>query len=715
MANRTDTKTSRHTAIRTYLTMPSIGCQDARSTMEPRGVGVIPPARRGRRGRLGQATATTTTTTTTTSSRRVSGQGQAPGGRRSSRRYKPSLDAIVASIGELDLASPGPSGLCDPVNFLDLTDTDSEYDDKMLEAGGKDTGGSRPEEDDVDAVTPTTYLYLTFDTPEPHPHTAAKTSYTVGELPPAPDPSRFSNPLTWPKARKDTMVIMSCVATCLTAYAAGAYSQAADLIAADLETTHTVALLGVTTFCLGFAFAPMVLAPFSEINGRYPVFAVAGILFTVFQTVCGVVTNVPGMLATRAVQGLGGSVFSTMVGGVIADLYGKEDRNTPMALFSGAVLVGTGLGPLVGAAMVQAWGDQGQKWKWVFWHQAILDFVLMIAVAILFKESRGSVILSRKAKALNGWYEALEREGVFGVWVHDQTLISRHVPGRGPPPPAVSEKSPSEMGELRLRRVRWLVKEDEQRGSLSTMITGSLFRPFHLLFTEPIVFFFSLWVSFAWAVLYLMFGSIPLVFKRQYDFDTQQSGLIFAAMMTGSAIASIIGIYQEDLLKHPAWQKKSDGARSGGKVWSFLRRKLPVESPESRLYFTCVTSALLPIGLYLFGFAAQPSIHWIVPTLAVGISTMGIYYVYLATFNYLADIYQTYASSALAAQSFCRNVLGGVFPLVTAPLILNLGEDNSGALLGGIATVLTVVPWVLVFFGERIRSRSSFAIALESS
>ncbi|KAG4219111.1 hypothetical protein PC116_g32409 [Phytophthora cactorum] len=58
-----------------------------------------------------------------------------------------------------------------------------------------------------------------------------------------------------------------------------------------------------------------------------------------------------------------------MVGGVIADMYDKEDRNTPMALFSGAVLVGTGLGPLVAAVMVERWGDQGQKWKWVFWHQ----------------------------------------------------------------------------------------------------------------------------------------------------------------------------------------------------------------------------------------------------------------------------------------------------------------------------------------------------------
>lgn len=48
-----------------------------------------------------------------------------------------------------------------------------------------------------------------------------------------------------------------------------------------------------------------------------------------------------------------------------------------------------------------------------------------------------------------------------------------------------------------------------------------------LLFTEPVVFFFSLWVAFSWAVLYLQFGSIPLVFQTNHGFDLEQSGAVF--------------------------------------------------------------------------------------------------------------------------------------------------------------------------------------------
>lgn len=37
--------------------------------------------------------------------------------------------------------------------------------------------------------------------------------------------------------------------------------------------------------------------------------------------------------------------------------------------------------------------------------------------------------------------------------------------------------------------------------------------------------------------------------------------------------------------------------------------------------------------------------------------------IYLAVFNYLADIYGIYASSAQAAQSFCRNMVAGCFAI----------------------------------------------------
>jgi hypothetical protein len=44
-----------------------------------------------------------------------------------------------------------------------------------------------------------------------------------------------------------------------------------------------------------------------------------------------------------------------------------------------------------------------------------------------------------------------------------------------------------------------------------------------------------------------------------------------------------------------------------------------------------------------------------------------------------------------------------------------LGFGPASSLLGGIATILTLVPWVLVFYGPRIRARSKFAMGLTES
>ena len=240
---------------------------------------------------------------------------------------------------------------------------------------------------------------------------------------------------------------------------------------------------------------------------------------------------------------------------------------------------------------------------------------MVVILIIVFKESRGSVILSRKAHALNKHYELREAAGYYGFSMPDP-----NVPGS-----TVSQ------------RIRWKVKADEERSSLSRMIGISLYRPFHLLFTEPVLFFFSLWVSFSWAVLYLTLAAIPLVFQQNHGFSLQQANSVFTSMCLGSIFATVLSIYQEKL------------AKAHGKLAS---------TPEGRLYFACVESACLPIGLFMFGWTSAPGIHWIVPTIAIFIATIGIFVIYLSVFNYLADTYHRYASSALAAQSFCRNMLG---------------------------------------------------------
>ncbi|CAK7206165.1 hypothetical protein SEUCBS139899_008950 [Sporothrix eucalyptigena] len=596
---------------------------------------------------------------------------------------------------------------------------DTASDVRVEEEFGIAPAASAPCRTDGSKVDPSAldieYRYFTYATPLPVVNTNTNGSSDTIILSPAPPNLKpFDDPHTWPNSRKNTMLALSCIATFLTAYSAGSFSPPANRMADAFGTSLTVVLFaGITTFCLGFALAPMLLAPLSEYNGRYPVFVCAGTVFVIFQLVSGASPDLASMLVSRILVGVGGSVFSTMVGGVIADMWHADGRNTPMTLFSGSVLFATGCGPLVSGVItyrttypqnandVLTNASPRAPWRWVFWHQAIADAVLMVALVFLFHESRGSVLLSRKAAALNKWYNEREASGFFGVWIKesDAPLAKRSqnvLEGEHVHDPKAPE------GSTELKRIRWVVKDDEDRTTMLHMIGMSVYRPFHMLFTEPVVFFFSLWVAFAWAVLYLTFGSIFLVFEDVYDFNMEQAGYAFSSMLVGATVATVIGLYQDRFLLKilPLPQVLRDRLRSG--------------VPENRLCGACVTSILLPIGLFIFGFTARPDYHWIAPMIGIGISTVGIFAVYLSTFNYLADVYHRFASSALAAQSCCRNVLGGIFPLVMRPLFTNVGISRAGALLGGIAMGLTLVPWVLLYFGETIRKRSKFAQSLNA-
>ncbi|KAI9896318.1 hypothetical protein N3K66_008490 [Trichothecium roseum] len=584
---------------------------------------------------------------------------------------------------------------------------------EKLEAGDSDTMIDAPTtNDNLDSDSPITYLYLTWATSLP---LLPESTSSAADLPRQPKLKPYSDPQKWSAKRKNILLVLSCMATFLTAYAAGSYSPPSRLMAVSLGASHLATLAGITTFCAGFSLAPMALAPVSEIWGRYPVFLAAGTFYVVFELVCVFMTSLAGMLIARLCVGIGASVFSSVIGGVIADLWDKEDRNTPMALFSGAVLLGTGAGPLVASAIVDALPEDGKKaWQWCYWHQVIFGGILILLFGFFFKETRASVLLTRKAAKLNKWYEQLEAAGVYGVLVRESDLSSAPNPDLSSS--AKTNGKPSSSAR-QLRRVRWRVAADEQRASVGRLISASISRPFYLFFTEPVVFFFSLWAAFAWSVLYLAFAVVPYLHGRDFSSGYKT----FVCMIVGSLAATVVGIWQESLLKHSQWRRDvvPDGGYGRSAFWALMRERFPADAPEARLYFACITSFLLPVGLFVAfmpkGTTTQTDRDdgGVALAVGLGLATWGIYAIYLAAFNYLADTYHVYASSALAAKGCARNLLGGAFPLVTASMFDALGLKGGGALLAGVALLLTGIPWVLVFNGESIRARSKTAISLQ--
>lgn len=128
------------------------------------------------------------------------------------------------------------------------------------------------------------YLYLDFTTPIPTPVGISSSPQpghpSRSSPPPAPNLTPYTSPFLWSESRKTIITIISCCVTALSAYAAGEYTPPSEELMAKWHVGKVVYNLGITLFTLGFGIAPMVLAPFSEINGRRPIFVGSGLVFT---------------------------------------------------------------------------------------------------------------------------------------------------------------------------------------------------------------------------------------------------------------------------------------------------------------------------------------------------------------------------------------------------------------------------------------------------
>lgn len=236
-------------------------------------------------------------------------------------------------------------------------------------------------------------------------------------------------------------------------------------------------------------------------------------------------------------------------------------------------------------------------------------------------------------------------------------------------------------------------KSELNKASVVEMLKVSFKRPTKMLVTEFVVISFTLWVSFAWGILFLFQSSVTQVFTELYGFGTFQTTLVQLALSVGAVVGTIINPLQDMLYLRSA---KNNKERPGKPV------------PEARLYTAIPGSLIFTAGLFWYGWSSYRSVHWIVPTLGIGCVGLGIYEIYMAVVNYLADAYEKYAASALSAASLGRNTFGAFLPLASQALFTNLGFQWAGSLLGFIGLVLSVVPVILLLKGPEIRARSPF-------
>lgn len=108
-----------------------------------------------------------------------------------------------------------------------------------------------------------------------------------------------------------------------------------------------------------------------------------------------------------------------------------------------------------------------------------------------------------------------------------------------------------------------------------------------------------------------------------------------------------------------------------------------------------VGGVLAPVGLFWLAFTTYPAVPWIVPIIASVPFGAGVYFIFTSTFTYLVVAYRPIAASAMASNSALRSTFAAVFPLFAGQMYDRLGTVGATALLAGLTTLMTPLPYVV--------------------
>ncbi|RFU29502.1 hypothetical protein B7463_g6841, partial [Scytalidium lignicola] len=310
----------------------------------------------------------------------------------------------------------------------------------------------------------------------------------------------------------------------------------------------------------------------------------------------------------------------------------------------GAAMALWGMGPQLGPAIGPAIGGflaEAKGWRWVFWLQAIISGAVLTLGVILLHETYAPAILEQKVKKL----------------IH-------------------------ETGDLTLRS-----SLHDETPSLQ-LLSRAMLRPMKMLLLSPIVFLLSVYISVLFGYLYLFIATFPTVFQEQYGFSVGISGLTYLGLGIGSFLGLVITGRTSDVLYN-----KLTGKYGG------------IPAPEYRLPPLMLTSPLVSMAFFLYGWSAQAKAQWIVPIIGTAFFSMGMIPAFISINMYLVDTFGRYSASALAASKILQSVVGAFLPLAGRPLYDDLGLGWGNSVLGFIALTLIPVPCLFFKYGIVVKRR----------
>lgn len=456
-------------------------------------------------------------------------------------------------------------------------------------------------------------------------------------------------PHNWPHGlRLWATVVVSIVAFAGTA-ASSIDAAVLPQYAAYWGVSEVAGSLATAMYLLGFAVGSQFAGPFSETLGRNIIYIITMLIYMAFLVGCGAAPNFGGHITFRFLAGMFGSTPLTVAGGTIADLWNPLEKTYAFPLYA---FIGFS-GPLFGPVIASFIGPSGLSWRWCEWLMLILGGIVLAIIILGQPETYAPLILSWKAEH----FRRITGDDRF--------------------------RSPLEV----------------RKTTLWARLKIALWRPFVMIWTEPIILLMSLYLTILYIVLFTFFVGFEFIFTDVYDISQGITNIIWVAVFIGFfPLGIILPIIYKWTVKDIQRQEAEGHVN-------------PAPLPETRLWFAILGGAFaVPVSLFWLGWTDYKSISIWSPIVASGLFGYGVITIFISAYMYVIDSYAVYAASALSFVTLTRYLAAGGMTVVGIPFYKNMDPHYTLTILGALSALMAPVPFVFYYYGARIRVKSSYAV-----
>ncbi|KAJ5053846.1 uncharacterized protein L3040_000137 [Drepanopeziza brunnea f. sp. 'multigermtubi'] len=467
------------------------------------------------------------------------------------------------------------------------------------------------------------------------------------------------NPMDWSRKYKLGIVSLLGLMAFVVSFTCLGVVPVADKIVHDLSgrTDKTSSILLVTVWELGEAAGPLLMAPLSEIYGRYPVFNIANIVFILSVILGALSQSTELFIFSRFLTGF--AVASNVLNpAIIGDIYPSEQRGSGMSLVMLAPLIGGTFGPAIGGAMAETLG-----WRNILWMCAACAILCEIAFFTLLRETYKVKILRRRAAALR-------------ISQKDQSLKCAFDAQSG-------------------RKELWW-----------PVLRTAVLRPVLVMWDSSVLKIMSFYAGFTFTFYYIMATTLPGMLRDMYGFSDAAAGSAFMFFSVGA----MCGILVCNLFLDRIYIALS--IRSSSKDTADLKDPdsppTTNTTPEFRLPLMIVAATLFPLVNFLYGWV--PASGWPAWALLLSVGLFGFVLIVMSapSSSYIVDAFGMYSASAMTMVLLTRCTMGTLLPLTIPVLTDMLGLRGAFTLLAAVCVVMVPLPVVVMRYGGVWRQKSKY-------